>query len=180
MVVMQPWLRERRLSLGAAAQGQYYLFGVNFGASPPSDPHFPRPIRPEPPSSPPCSALTATYMCPAGTANGAGTVANGGAGTARLAGIAATTAAAAAALSGRAGDAFSSSLRPSQFGPGCRSYGVGRNTAVGRLGRLSGGAGRPGPGQLVGWGRARGRGASSKGRGEPRCRSARAFRASFN
>jgi hypothetical protein len=136
MVVMQPWLRERRLSLGAAAQGQYYLFGVNFGASPPSDPHFPRPIRPEPPSSPPCSALTATYMCPAGTANGAGTVANGGAGTARLAGIAATTAAAAAALSGRAGDAFSSILRPSHFGPGCRTYGVGQSTAVGRLGRL--------------------------------------------
>ena len=44
MVVTQPWLRERRLSLGAAAQGQYYLSGVNFGAPPPPGPHFPRPI----------------------------------------------------------------------------------------------------------------------------------------
>jgi hypothetical protein len=53
MVVTQPWLRERRLSLGAAAQGQYYLSGVHFAAPPPSAPHFPRPIRSEPPSSPP-------------------------------------------------------------------------------------------------------------------------------
>ena len=37
-------------------------------------------------------------------------------------GIAATTAAAVTAFSGRADDAFSSILRPSQFGPGCRSY----------------------------------------------------------
>ena len=31
MVVMQPWLRERRLSVGAAARGQYCLSDVNFG-----------------------------------------------------------------------------------------------------------------------------------------------------
>ena len=72
------------------------------------------------------------------------------------------------------------SIRPRARLPFIQLYGVGRNTAVGRLGRLPGGAWRPGPGQLVGRGRARGRGASGKGRGEPRCRSARAFRASFN
>ena len=44
MVVMQPWLRERRLSVGAAARGQYYLSDVNYGAPPPLGPHFPRPI----------------------------------------------------------------------------------------------------------------------------------------
>ena len=40
MVVMQPWLRERRLSVGAAARGQYYTFGEFYGASPPSEPRF--------------------------------------------------------------------------------------------------------------------------------------------
>ena len=75
MVVMQPWLRERRLSVGAAARGQYYLFDVNFGAPPPLAPHFPRPIRPEPPSSPPFSALTEPCMPLSGTANGAATAA---------------------------------------------------------------------------------------------------------
>ena len=88
-------------------------------------------------------------MCPAGTANGVGTVANGGAGTARMAGIAAATAVTAAALSGRADDAFFDFAAFSIRRPGCSTYGVGRNTAVGRLGRLPGGAGRPGPGQLL-------------------------------
>ena len=40
-------------------------------------PHFPRPIRPEPPSSPPSSALTEPCMPLSGTANGAGTAADG-------------------------------------------------------------------------------------------------------
>ena len=40
MVVMQLWLLERRLSLGAAARGQYYLCDVNFGAPPPLGPIF--------------------------------------------------------------------------------------------------------------------------------------------
>jgi hypothetical protein len=177
MVVTQPWLRERRLSLGAAAQGQYYLSDVHFGAPPPLGPHFPRPIRPEPPSSHPCSTLTEPCMCLSGAANGAGTAANGAVGTAPTPGIAAAVTAAAAALSGRADDAFSSILRPSQFGTGCRTYGVGQNTAVGRLGRLPGGAGRPGPDQAVGGGRARGRGGGSDGRRGPRRDSARAFRA---
>jgi hypothetical protein len=136
MVVTQPWLRERRLSLGAAARGQYYLSDVNLGAPPPFGPHFPRPIRPEPPSSHPCSTLTEPCMCLSGAANGAGTAANGAVGTAPTPGIAAAVTAAAAALSGRADDAFSSILRPSHFGPGCRTYGVGQSTAVGRLGRL--------------------------------------------
>ena len=64
MVVMQPWLRERRLSVGAAARGQYYLSDVNFGAPPPLGPHFPRPIRPEPPSSP--SQLRPDDLVPVG------------------------------------------------------------------------------------------------------------------
>ena len=40
MVVMQLWLLERRLSLGAAARGQYYLCDVNVGAPPPLGPIF--------------------------------------------------------------------------------------------------------------------------------------------
>jgi hypothetical protein len=40
MVVPQPWLREWRLSLGAAARGQYYIFREFYGASPPSEPSF--------------------------------------------------------------------------------------------------------------------------------------------
>jgi hypothetical protein len=176
MVVTQPWLRERRLSLGAAAQGQYYLSDVNLGAPPPLGPHFPRPIRPEPPSSHPCSALTEPCMRLSGTDSGAGTAANGTVGTTPTPGIAAATAAAVTAFSGRADDAFSSILRPSQFGPGCRTYGVGRNTAVGQLGRLPGGAGRLWPGQVVGGGRARGRGGGSDGCRGPRRASARAFR----
>ena len=64
MVVMQPWLRERRLSVGAAARGQYYLSDVNFGAPPPLGPHFPRPIRPEPPSSHPLQRADSNLYVP--------------------------------------------------------------------------------------------------------------------
>ena len=74
-------------------------------------PHFPRPIRPEPQSSPPSSALTEPCMPLSGTANGAGTAADGTEGTVRTPGIAAAAAAAAAALSGRDAAAFSSFLR---------------------------------------------------------------------
>ena len=59
MVVMQPGLRERRLSVGAAARGQYYLSDVNFGAPPPLGTHFPRQICPEPPLSHPDNTLNA-------------------------------------------------------------------------------------------------------------------------
>ena len=146
MVVMQPWFGERRLSLGAAAQGQCYLSTSLLVRQRPPNPIFRAQSALSRPRATPCSALTATCMCPAGTANGVGTVANGaGAGTASMAGIAAATAAA-AALSGRADDAFSSILRPSQFGSGCRTYGVGRNTAVGRrLGGSRAAPGGPGP-----------------------------------
>ena len=106
---------------GGGSPGSMVLLDVNFGAPPPSDPHFPRPIRPEPPSSHPCSALTATCSCPAGTANGVGTVANGGAGTARMAGIAAAAAAAAAALSGRLRSAHVRCALPADFSCGVRS-----------------------------------------------------------
>ena len=106
---------------GGGSPGSMVLLDVNFGAPPPSDPHFPRPIRPEPPSSHPCSALTATCSCPAGTANGVGTVANGGAGTARMAGIAAAAAAAAAALSGRLRSAHVRCALPADFSCGARS-----------------------------------------------------------
>ena len=74
-------------------------------------PHFPRPIRPEPQSSPPSSALTEPCMPLSGTANGAGTAADGTEGTVRTPGIAAAAAAAAAALSGRDAAAFLSFLR---------------------------------------------------------------------
>ena len=106
---------------GGGSPGSMVLLDVNFGAPPPSDLHFPRPIRPEPPSSHPCSALTATCSCPAGTANGVGTVANGGAGTARMAGIAAAAAAAAAALSGRPRSAHVRCALPADFSCGARS-----------------------------------------------------------
>ena len=121
-------------------------------------------------------------MCLSGAANGAGTAANGTMGTAPTPGIAAAVTAAANALSGGGAAAFSSILRLLNLLPATVRDGAAgeRSTAVGRPRRLPCGVGRPGPGQLVGWGRARGRGASSKGRGEPRCRSARAFRASFN
>jgi hypothetical protein len=109
-VVMQPWLRERRLSLGAAAQGQYYLSGVKFAAPPPSDSHFPRPIRPEPPLSPTSSTLTEPCMRVSGTVNGAGTGANGTVGTAHTPGIATAVTAAAAALSSGSAAAFPSIL----------------------------------------------------------------------
>ena len=163
------------MSLGAAAQGQYYLSGVSFGAPPPLSRHLPRPILPELPSSHPCQHADSTCMPLSGTANRAGTAADGTVGSARTPGIAAAAAAAAAALSGRADDAFWSILRPSKFGPGYRTYGVGQITAVGLLGQLPGGAGRPGPGQAVGGGRARGRGDGSDGRRGPRRASARAF-----
>ena len=74
-------------------------------------PHFPCPIRPEPPSSPPSSALTEPCMPLSGTANGAGTAADGTEGTVRTPGIAAAAAAVTAALSGRDAAAFSSFLR---------------------------------------------------------------------
>ena len=106
MVVMQPWLRGRRLSLGAAARGQYYFFDVNFGAPPPSDPHFSRLILREPPSSHPCRHANSTCMRLSGTTNGTAVAANGAGGTARMLGIAAAAAAAAAALSGRGAAAF--------------------------------------------------------------------------
>ena len=106
IVVMQPWLRERRLSVGAAARGQYYLSDVNFGAPPPLGPNFPRPIRPEPPLSPPSSALTEPCMRLSGTANGAGTSADGTVGTTRMPGIAAAAAAAVAALAAAAPPLF--------------------------------------------------------------------------
>ena len=149
MVVMQPWFGERRLSLGAAAQGQCYFSTSLLVRQRPPNPIFRAQSALSRPRATPCSALTATCMCPAGTANGVGTVTNGGAGTARMAGIAAATAVAAAALSGRADDVFSDFAAFSIRRPGCSTYGVGRNTAVGRLGRLPGGAGRPGPGQLL-------------------------------
>ena len=179
MVVTQPWLRVRRLSLGAAAQGQYYLSGVNFGAPPLSDPHFPRPIRSEPPSSPPSSALTEPCVRLSGTASGAGTAANG------------TVRGHHPHAGHRRGhrcrgrrllrprrrrffvDFAAFSIRPR----GLPYNGVGRNTAVGRLGRLPGGAGWPRLGQTVGGGRARGRGDGSDGCRGPRRASARAFRA---
>ena len=53
MVVMQPWLRERRLSVGGGVQVRYYLFNVKIGAPPPTEPRFPRPIHPELPLSHP-------------------------------------------------------------------------------------------------------------------------------
>ena len=62
-----------------------------------------------------------------------------------------------------------------QFAAGRSARGAGRSTAVGRPERLPGGAGRPGPGQVVGWGHAGADGRSSGGCWEPRCASARAF-----
>ena len=141
MVVMQPWLRERRLSVGAAARGQYYLSDVNFGAPPPLGPHFPRPIRPEPPSSPPSSALTEPCMPLSGTANGAGTAADGPVGTARTPGIAAAAAAAAAALSSRGAAAFSSILRVLNLPPAAAREAP---AGVRPLGGLSGSRAAPG------------------------------------
>ena len=175
IVVMQPWLRERRLSVGAAARGQYYLSDVNFGAPPPLGPHFPRPIRPEPPLSPPSSALTEPCMPLSGTANGAGTAADGTVGTARTPGIAAAAAAAAAAFSGRADAAFSSILGLLNLPPRRCACSAGRNMANGWLGRLPGGAERRGPGQMVGWGHVGANGGGSGGCWEPQCASACAF-----
>jgi hypothetical protein len=151
------------------------MFDVNFGAPPPSDPDFRAPIRPQPPSSHPCSALTAPCMCPAGTTNGVGNGANGAVGTAHTLGIAAIAAAAAAALSRRAAASFSSILRPSQFR--LRLLYIWRRSDCSRWvpWRLPGGAEWPGPGQAVGWGRARGRGGGSDARRGPWRASARAF-----
>ena len=175
MVVMQPWLRERRLSLGAAAQVQYYLSDVNFGAPLPLSRHLPRPILPEPPSSHPCQHADSTCMPLSGTANGAGTAADGTVGTARTPGIAAAAAAAAAAFSGRADAAFSSILGLLNLPPRRCACSAGRNMANGWLGRLPGGAERRGPGQMVGWGHVGANGSGSGGCWEPQCASACAF-----
>ena len=133
-------------------------------------PHFPRPIRPEPQSSPPSSALTEPCMPLSGTANGAGTAADGTEGTVRTPGIAAAAAAAAAALSGRDAAAFSSFLRVLNLPPAAAREAPAQVRPLGG----PGGAGRPGPGRVVGWGHVGADGRSSGGCWEPRCASARA------
>jgi hypothetical protein len=152
MVVMQPWLRERRLSVGAAARGQYYLSDVNFGAPPPLGPHFPRPIRPEPPSSPSSSALTEPCMPLSVTANGAGTAADGTVGTAHTPGIAADAVVAAAALSGRGAAAFSSFLRVLNLLPAAAREAPARERPLGSLSDSRAAPGGPGPVTWWVWG----------------------------
>jgi hypothetical protein len=127
---------------GGGSPWSMLLLDVSFGAPPPSEPHFPRPIRPEPPSSYPCSALTEPCTSPAGTANGVGTVANGGAGTARMAGI---SAAAAAALSGRVDDAFRRFCGPLNSAPAAVHMVWAEIRPLGGLGGARAAPGGPGP-----------------------------------
>jgi hypothetical protein len=114
-------------------------------------------------------------MRAAGTSHVADTAADGGAATTRTQPIAPTVAAASGGLSGRAVRDFRRFVEAVKNGARMRLAWVGSMVAVGRPQRLWGGAGRPGPGQVVGWGHGGADGGGSGGCWEPRCASARVF-----